>query len=79
MITDHRGSDQIKDARMSQSIHTLQQGLVLPAYVQMEMEEKLLPGEELQDDEDRSKVYNEGHCSIGAYEQDDKLTLVFEW
>jgi hypothetical protein len=25
MITDHRGSDQIKDARMSQSIHTLQQ------------------------------------------------------
>jgi hypothetical protein len=23
MITDHRGSDQIKDARMSQSIHTL--------------------------------------------------------
>jgi hypothetical protein len=72
-----KGKDQLVSKFIKKTYK--EEGLVLPAYVQMEVEEKLLLDDKPQDDEEKREDYDEEHHSMGTREQDEKLNLVFSW
>jgi hypothetical protein len=56
------------------------EGLIVPAYVQVtDVEAGLLPDESLRDEENAREPYDEEHRSAGARHQDDNILLVAEW
>jgi hypothetical protein len=57
-----------------------EEGLVLPAYVQIqEAEDKLLSDQKWRDDEGQREPYDEEHRSAGSREQDERVIMVLDW